>query len=164
MSLNNEKTACAKVGGFSVGEKIFAQVTFNLSVFIAAYSLWLVRPIFAVAYLVYALGSFTLLMRYTICARCPHLFQAGDCLFLPASLARKIVASDRSGPLGFAEKTLLIGAFAGTFLPPIFWLSSPLLFGGYVLMAGGCILGLLLHFCRHCHNMICPLNRRFSGR
>ncbi|BBD09281.1 hypothetical protein [Desulfovibrio ferrophilus] len=158
--MRSEHGQCAKVGGFSLKEKLFAQGTFNLAVIIGAYGMWVLSPILALGYLVYALGSFTLLMRYTICARCPHLLQAGDCLFLPASLARKIIATDRSGPLGLGEKIILYAAFVGTFLTPVILLSSPLLFWGYILFAGGCLVGLVLHFCKHCHNAVCPLNRR----
>jgi len=129
-----------------------------------AYGIWLSSPYFAAAYLAYTLGSFTLLMRYTVCARCPHLLTAGDCLFLPPSLAKKLVSTKHAGPLLPWERAIFFGAFLGAALFPVwFLLQEPALLGAFIVLMGGSFLGLLLHFCKECHTTVCPLNKRRAG-
>lgn len=135
MSRQRQGTDCGSVKGFSTGEKIFAQGTFNAAVIIGAYGMGLQSPLLALIYVVFAIGSFTLLMRYTICARCPHLLVAGDCLFLPASLAMKVISEQHTGPLTGWGKVILYCAPLGTMLIPVYWLlSSPILLGCFLFL------------------------------
>jgi hypothetical protein len=164
MSKSMKLNECGQVGGFSPGEKIITRATFNAGILIGAYGIWLSSPYFASAYLAYTLGSFTLLMRYTVCARCPHLLTAGDCLFLPPSLAKKLVSTKHAGPLLPWERAIFFGAFLGAALFPVwFLLQEPALLGAFIVLMGGSFLGLLLHFCKECHTTVCPLNKRRAG-
>jgi len=165
MSKQCQGTDCGSVKGFSAGEKIFAQGTFNGAVIIGAYGMALQSPLLALAYVVFAIGSFTLLMRYTFCARCPHLLVAGDCLFLPASLAKKVISKQHSGPLSGREKIIMYSAPLGTICIPVYWLlPSPVLLACFFIFAGACVLGLRMHFCKECQTIVCPMNaRRTSG-
>ncbi|MCJ2164209.1 MULTISPECIES: hypothetical protein [unclassified Pseudodesulfovibrio] len=150
---------CGTVCTFSFTDKLLARTTFSLGMAVGMYGIWLSSPTFALAYLVYAVGSYFLLMRYTVCARCPHLFQANDCLFAPASSVKRFVAP-RSGPLTVRERLILVCAVFGTAAIPVYWLVfSPWLLVLYALLAGGCFLGLVMRICRKCQVEVCPMNR-----
>ena len=77
------------IGKFSFLEKLYAYSTFNIGIFIAAYGLFIQNKTLAVIYLFYSYIGIFLLMRYTVCPRCPHLLEANDCLNLPASITKK---------------------------------------------------------------------------
>jgi len=164
MSKQCQDADCGPVKGFSVGEKLFAQGTFNAAIITGAYAMALQSPLLALGYVVFAIGSFTLLMRYTICTCCPHLLVAKDCLFLPASLAIKLISKQRSGSLSGWEKFILYSAPLGTILIPVYWLlSSPILLACFLLFSGACVFGLRLHFCKECKTIVCPMNSQHTS-
>lgn len=165
MSKKCHDNNCSQVKGFSVPEKVFAQGTFYAAIIIGTYAISLQSPLLALGYLVFALGSFTLLMRYTVCARCPHLLVAKDCLFLPASLASKVISRKHTGSLSGWEKLILYSAPLGTIAIPVYWLlSTPIMLVSFAVFAGACILGLRMHFCKECQTIVCPMNpQRSSG-
>ena len=153
------------VSTFSIKEKLFAQLTYNAGVIVAAYSLFLNHPSLA-SYLLYAYLGILLVVRYTICPRCPHLNLAVDCLQLPACIMKRIISPKRKGPLNLPEKILLPIVLYGTFILPLYWISSNrYVLVLFVLLFGGHLLGLQLHFCRNCENVNCiqNQNRNFIG-
>ena len=158
-----ERKACDRT--FSLGEKLLLRTTFVLSILSGAFGIWLTSPAVAVAYLAFAAVSYFLLMRYSVCARCPHLFEADDCLFLPAFLVRKFVAR-REGQLSWWERLILDSAVIGTAVIPVFWLYSiPWLLLYYVAVTVGFGYVLIRFVCaRKCEVDVCPLNKRFRSR
>ncbi len=140
---------------FSIREKIFAQFTFVAGVMAASYGLFLENTFLGVGYLLYSGIGIFLLMRYTICPRCPHLHIANDCVNLPASIVKKIV-SKRTGPLNISEKTLFIVVLYGIFILPIYWLcSTPVILTVFVILYGSHLLSLHTYFCPKCENNSC---------
>lgn len=155
----NDHGACPQVIRFSFGEKTFIRSTFYLSVLIGMYGMWPASPGLALGYGVFVLVAYGLLMRYTVCARCPHLLQAGDCLFLPAPLAKMLVVP-REGSLSAAEHVIALAAVLGTILIPVYWLvAEPWLLGVFLLLTLGYAVGLKGHVCKKCQVAICPCNR-----
>jgi hypothetical protein len=148
---------------FTLKEKVFAQFTYNSGVWFAACGLYLSNPLLGIAYLIGAYLGIFLLVRYTICPRCPHLHAADDCANLSASIMKKIVSMKRVGPLNTFEKGLFIIVLYGTFAFPIYWLSSNIPFlVAFVLLYGGHLLSLKMHFCRSCKNTSCIQSKRES--
>jgi hypothetical protein len=159
MCLTNEN----RIPKFTFKEKVFAQFTFNSGVLVAACGLYLNHASLGIGYLIGAYLGIFLLVRYTICPRCPHLHAADDCVNLPASIMKKIISTRRKGPLSFFEKILFVFVLYGAFIFPIYWLSSnPVLLTAFVILYGGHLLSLKLHFCKNCANKCCLQNR--SGR
>ena len=148
------------VGKFTLLEKLFAYSTFNLGIFIGAYGLSINNKVFAIMYLVYSYVGILLLMRYTVCPRCPHLHRDKDCINLPASLTKKIISSTRKGPLTISEKILFCFVLYGILIIPIHWIASyTYILIAFIVLYGGYLLGLNLHFCPECDNRCCIQNR-----
>lgn len=143
---------------FTKREKIFAQSTFNAGVIVASYGLFLENKLLGIGYLLYLFFSFLLMMRYTICPRCPHLNIANDCVNLSPSIVKMIV-SNRKGPFNNLEKILFILALYGVFIFPIYWIASDIIILVlFLLFFGGHLLGLHLHYCPNCQNKSCIQN------
>jgi hypothetical protein len=152
MSLKNE----IPIPKFTLKEKLFAQLTYNAGVMVGAYGLYLNNTSLGAGYLIGAYTGIFLLVRYTICPRCPHLTSADDCANLSASIMKKIVSFKRNGPLNTFEKGLFVAVLYGTFVFPIYWLSSNIVFlTAFILLYGGHLLSLRMHFCRKCANKSC---------
>ena len=141
---------------FTFKEKLFAQFTYNSGVMVAAYGLYINHTSLGIGYLVGAYLGIFLLVRYTICPRCPHLHEANDCVNLPPALMKKIISEKRRGPLNIYEKVLFITSLYGAFLLPIYWLASnAILLIIFLLLFGGHLVSLHMHFCRNCANKDC---------
>jgi hypothetical protein len=141
---------------FTFREKFFAQFTYNAGVMIAAYGLYLKNASFGIGYLIGSYVGILLLIRYTICPRCPHLHVVNDCVNLPAPIMKKIISPKRNGSLSIYEKSLFIIVLYGTFIVPIYWLSSNfVVLAAFLILYGGHLLSLRLHFCKNCENKDC---------
>jgi len=145
---------------FTTTEKIVAAIPFSTSIIIGAYGLWQISWMLTVAYLFFAYGGILLMMRYTICPRCPHLLEGNDCLNLPPAIAKKIIASNRKGTLNFHENLLHKMVKYGILLIPIYWLMPNF----YLLIpfvvtyfVGQAIF--TFYFCKHCKNTYCFQNK-----
>lgn len=148
------------LGTFTFKEKLFAQFTYNIAVMIAVYGLYLNNKSLGIGYLIGAYIGIVLLIRYTICPRCPHLHVANDCVNLPAPIMKKIVSPNRKGTLNIFEKSLFIIVLYGTFILPIYWLSSNIIILiAFIILYGGHLLSLRVHFCKNCANKSCIQNR-----
>ncbi len=155
MDPNDIETICS----FTLKEKIYAQVTFNAGVLTGAYGLFLHNVILGISYLLYSYIGIALLMRFTVCPRCPHLLVANDCVQLPPSMALAIVSSKRKGPLNIFEKILFIMVLYGILILPIYWIySNTIIFALFLILYGGQLLGLHFYFCRGCQNRSCIQN------
>jgi hypothetical protein len=145
---------------FSFQEKFFAQFTYNAGVIVAAYGLFLNHPSLGIAYLLYSYIGILLVIRYTVCARCPHLNIASDCLQLPAPIMKMIISPNRTGPLNLSEKILFLLVLYGTFVLPIYWIASNIfILVAFLILFGGHLMGLHIHFCRKCQNKSCIQSR-----
>lgn len=152
------ENGCGEVPGFSFGEKAVIRVAFKLGIFLGAWGIWPTSQSIAIGYAAYAVISYTLLMRYTVCTRCPHLLVAGDCLFMPAPLV-KLLVTDRKGPLSLAEHFILVLAIGGAAIPIYWLLNQPILLGAYAVVTGGWMAGLYLRICPRCQVEECPLKK-----
>ena len=136
---------------FSFGEKLYAQVTFNAGVMVAAYGLFLESTMLGIAYLLFTFVGIFLLVRYTICPRCPHLHKGNDCVQMHASIVKMMVSPKRTGPLTMYEKSLFIVVLYGIFIMPIYWIASnTVILILFLALFGGHLLGLHMHFCPNC--------------
>jgi len=145
---------------FTFKEKLYSQFTFNAGVLVGAYGLYLNNAILGISYLLYSYIGIMLLMRYTVCPRCPHLHEANDCVQLHPSIAKIIVSPKRKGPLNIYEKILFVMVLYGILILPIYWIASnTIILILFLLFYGGQLLGLHLHFCRDCQNKSCIQNR-----
>lgn len=145
---------------FTVKQKLYAQISFNGGVLVGTYGLYQHNTPLAVIYLLYSYIGILLLMRYTVCPRCPRLLVAGDCLQLPPFLTRRIISPNRKGPLNIYEKGLFISVLYGIFIIPVYWIASNLIvLILFLLCYGGLLLSLWFYFCRDCRNKSCVQNR-----
>ena len=159
-----QTNTCQSLCTFSLKEKLYAQLSFNGGVIIGAYGLLQHSKTLAVLYLLYSYVGIFLLMRYTVCPRCPHLKIAGDCLQLHPSLTKRIISKNRTGPLNLNEKLLFVIVLYGILIMPIYWIASnPVVLTLFLLFYGGLLLSLRLYFCRECRNTICIQNRYVPG-
>jgi hypothetical protein len=145
---------------FTLKEKIFAQFSFHAGVLTGAYGIFLSNKILGIAYLLYSYIGIVLLMRYTVCPRCPHLHVANDCLQLHPSITKIIVSPNRKGALNIIEKILFFMVLYGILLLPIYWIASnTIILVLFLLFYGGLLLTMHLHFCPNCQNESCVQNR-----
>ncbi len=145
---------------FTFGEKVYAQFTFNAGVIVGVYGLFLNNTSLGIAYLLYSYIGILLLIRYTVCPRCPHLHMANDCVQMPASIMKRIISSQRTGELNRYEKILFVMVLYGILVLPIYWLvAKPVLLVLFLGFFGSHLLGLHLHFCPNCQNKSCIQNR-----
>jgi hypothetical protein len=156
MNTKNLNSICT----FSFGEKLYAQFTFNAGVIVASYGLFLESTILGIAYLLYSYIGILLVIRYTICPRCPHLCISNDCVQMHSSIMKMIVSPRRHGPLNVYEKILFFMVLYGIFILPINWIASnTVILLLFLLLYGGHLLGLQIHFCSNCQHKSCIQNR-----
>ena len=149
------------ISQFSLKEKFYAQISFHGGVLTGAYGLSLVSTSLGITYLLYAYIGILLLMRYTVCPRCPHLRVANDCLQLHPSITKIIISPNRKGALNIFEKIFFCMVYYGILLLPIYWIASnTIILVLFLLLYGGLLLTMHLHFCPNCENRICIQNRK----
>jgi hypothetical protein len=145
---------------FSAKEKIVAAIPFNISILIGAYGLYRTSWVLTAIYLTFCYLGVIIMMRYTICPRCPHLLEGNDCLNMPAPLVKKLIAKNRTGPLNTIEKTLQRTVKYGILIIPVYWLIPYLYllipFVAFYLIGQATF---SFYFCRHCKNEVCIQNR-----
>lgn len=155
----DKKGSCGSGRTFSRGDKLLVSGTFYGSIAVGAWGIWPTSPGAALGYLAYALIGYVLLMRYTVCARCPHLFEENDCLFVPVPLAKTFV-KPRQGPLQRWEYLLALCVAGGTIIIPLYWLiHTPLTLIAYLILTATCIASLKRRICTKCRVEVCPMNR-----
>lgn len=159
MNADSKDRDCSNVCTFGFGEKLFIRSAFYLAFLVGAYGIWLSSAALALSYAAFVGIAYLLLMRYTVCARCPHVFVAGDCLFVPASLVKMFV-SPRQGRLTMWEGVIAVVAVAGTAAIPIYWLAAQTaLLGLFIALTFAYLVGLVGRICKKCQVEVCPLNR-----
>ena len=160
------KTACRLADGFSLGEKIYAQVSFLAMGLTGIVGIALVDWRWVPPYLViYAYGIPGIVMRHLNCPRCPHLHVYDDCLQAPKRLTRWLVKGRKTTPFSHFERVLFYSIFILILVFPIYWLlSTPVLLGAFLASAALWYGGQFLHFCRRCRLKECPFNRAVELR
>lgn len=156
-----DHNSCKLANGFSIGEKIFAQLTFNLFWIIGFIAIWQDNIYGALAYAAIVLfGIFGVVMRHLVCPRCPHLYKFGDCLQAPPALSKWLVKRPTSAPMNKGQQALFLVVFLAITFFPQYWLwGKPFYFALFWIFCGAWYAGQLWHFCKHCRVSSCPLNR-----
>ena len=149
------------ISKFTFWEKFSVQFSAFAGISAATYGLCLSNINIGIAYLLYVLISYFLLMRYTVCPRCPYLLVADDCLQLPTRLTKIIISTKRNGSLNRYEKIIFNNAWYGSLLIPIYGLlSKPIILIAFLIFyGGGVIIITKLHFCPKCEHKFCMKNR-----
>lgn len=156
-----DHNSCKLANGFSIGEKIFAQLTFNLFWITGFIAIWQDNIYGALAYAAIVLfGIFGVVMRHLVCPRCPHLYKFGDCLQAPPALSKWLVKRPTTAPMSQGQKALFVLVFLAITFFPQYWLwGKPFYFALFWVFCGAWYAGQLWRFCKHCRVSSCPLNR-----
>lgn len=157
----NNSTTCMLSKGFSVWEKLYAQLTFFTMGIIGTIGIvrvdwrWML-PYSAICWY----GILGIIVRHINCPRCPHLHTYGDCLQLHPKLTKWLVKHRKTTPFSPLEKWLFYLIFLLIPTYPIYWLrSQPVLLIVFGLAASMWYLGQWLNFCKRCRVKECPFNR-----
>jgi hypothetical protein len=152
---------CTLAEGFSVWEKVWAQLSFWVMGIAGTIGIVLTDWPWVLPYIViYWYGVPGIVMRHLNCPRCPHLHVYGDCLQAPASLTRWLIKKRKAAPFSNFEKSLFLAIFILIPTYPLFWLVSHLgLLVAFLIAAGAWYSGQFLHFCKRCRVYSCPFNR-----
>lgn len=160
-NLAQSQMYCTLAGGFSLGEKLYAQVSFIAMGVIGTVGIsleswpWVLPYVFIFWY-----GIPGIVMRHLVCSRCPHLYQYSDCLQLHPKLTRWLVKKPKSTPFSTPEKYLFLFIFILIPTYPLYWLSSkPILLIAFIITAAMWYAGQFLYFCKTCRVQDCPFNR-----
>jgi hypothetical protein len=156
-----DKTNCSLAEGFSIREKIYAQLSFFAMGILGTIGIILEDWIWVIPYvLINWYGIPGIVMRHLICPRCPHLYEYGDCLQAPPKLTRWFIKKQKTTPISFLENLLFYMIFLLIPIYPIYWLiSNKILLIPFLLMAGMWYSGQLMYFCKRCRVYDCPFNR-----
>lgn len=144
-------SSCHLAEGFTLPEKIFAQITFNGFWITALVAIWQQSvPGTLVYFALVAYGIVGLVQRRLACPRCPHLYQYGDCLQVPPQLTKLIVKTPTTGPMNQLQRFAFVMVFVVVTLFPQYWLvSKPAYFVVFWVFCGAWYAGQLLYFCKH---------------
>jgi len=152
---------CHLAGGFSKGERLFAQITFNAFFIVGLAAIWQDSAYWALAYVaLVAYGIFGLIMRHLVCPRCPHLYRYGACLQAPPAFAKWLVKMPTAAPMNRGEKALFWVVMLAIPLFPQYWLwRKPYLFAVFWVFCAAWYAAQVFYFCKHCRVSSCPFNR-----
>ena len=157
----NQETECTLAEGFSVWEKVWAQLSFWVMGVAGTIGIVLADWPWVFPYIVICwYGIPGIIMRHLNCPRCPHLHVHGDCLQAPASLTKWLIKKRKATPFSNSERFLFLAIFVLLPTYPLFWLVSHTgLLVVFVIAATAWYLGQYLHFCKRCRVYGCPFNR-----
>ena len=159
----SDKHQCTLAEGFSIWEKLWAQLSFLGLGIIGTIAIiqydwkWVLPYVF-----VYWYGIPGIIMRHTNCTRCPHLHEFGDCLQAPVWFTRWTLknVSRKFTPFTSLERVLFYFIFITIPVYPIYFLASNtfllIAFLVFVAMWYG---AQFFHFCKACRIKECPFNR-----
>ncbi len=155
------QNSCDLAQGFTIGEKLFAQITFNGFWITAFAAIWQSSVPWSLIYLgLVVYGVIGLVQRQLACPRCPHLYEYGDCLQAPPKLTKLIVKKPTTQPMNKAQRFLFVVVFVVITLFPQYWLVSlPGYFTAFWVFSGAWYLGQFLYFCKRCRVSSCPFCR-----
>ncbi|MHA2273892.1 MAG: hypothetical protein ACXACI_18735 [Candidatus Hodarchaeales archaeon] len=156
---SSDSSPCKK--GFTLREKVFAQLTFQGMGWAGAVAIALKDLLFGVLYLLFAyITVIFIVMRYITCPRCDQLRQHSDCLQLPVFFTKRVIAGYKDEPFTLKETIIFLSIFGGMIIVPQYWLiQAPILF---VIFWVFCLLwyaGQFFYFCKTCNVESCPFYR-----
>ena len=157
----NDHINCSLAEGFSLWEKIYAQVSFIAMGVLGTIGILLEDWIWVIPYIfIYWYAIPGIVMRHLNCPRCPHLYEYGDCLQAPVILTKWLIKKQKTTPHGLSEKLLFYMIFILIPVYPVYWLlSNKILLTAFLITAGMWYSGQFLYFCRKCRVRSCPFNR-----
>lgn len=158
---DSDSDNCSLADGFSLQEKIYAQVSFFTMSIVGTVGIVLEDWRWVIPYIVINwYGVPGIIMRHVTCPRCPHLYEYGDCLQFPPGGTRWIVKKQKATPLSALEKVLFYTLFILIPAYPLYWLSSnKILLLVFLIAVGTWYSGQFLYFCKRCRVHDCPFNR-----
>jgi hypothetical protein len=155
-----DKKKCSLAKGFSIYEKMYAQVSFFAFCIIGFYGIYIQDWRWSVVYLIICTSVPLIVQRYLVCPRCPHLYEYGDCLQLHPKLTRLLIKKQIASPMNRLEKSVWILIFILLPVFPIYWLVlNKALLIAFLLACGIWYGGQFFYFCKRCRVYSCPLNR-----
>ncbi|MBU1237218.1 MAG: hypothetical protein KJ634_01890 [Gammaproteobacteria bacterium] len=157
----NDSTPCQLANGFSLREKLYAQITFFTMAIVGIIGIARADWPWLLPYLVvFGYGVPGIVMRHLTCPRCPHLFEHGDCLQFPPRWTLWLVTRRKATPFSAGERWLFHLIFVLLPIYPLYWLrAQPLLLAVFVAAAAMWYLGQWLYYCKRCRVKACPYNR-----
>ena len=155
-----DKPKCSLAKGFSIYEKLYAQISFFMFTIIGFYGIYIEAPCWSLGYLVIFASVPFVVQRYLVCPRCPHLYEYGDCLQLHPRITHLFIKRPIATPMNRFEKFVWISIFILLPLFPIYWLTAhKLLLIAFLISCGIWYGGQFFYFCKRCRVYSCPLNR-----
>jgi hypothetical protein len=156
-----ESVNCKLAEGFSIWEKLHAQVSFFAMGILGTIGIFYTDWVWVIPYvLIYWYGIPGIVQRHITCPRCDHLYKYGDCLQLPPALSKWFVKKRKTNPLSRSEKILFLSIFILIPTYPIYWLlPQKILLSAFILSAAMWYLAQLFYFCKRCRVRNCPFNR-----
>ena len=143
---------------FSIMERLFMQISFYIFIIFGIIGIAIENWIVGLIYIVFVIFSFQILLLRMFCCYCPYPYQYSTCLFIPLSVFKNI--EQKKQDMALINRLAPLIAFGGMYIIPQYWIIKSLFFfiGFWIfgLIVG---LGLIIHFCRSCRHVQCPLNR-----
>lgn len=157
----NRPTGCKLAEGFSVWQKIYAQVSFFTMMTVGTVGIVRIDWHWIFPYIVVSwYGIPGIVMRHLSCPRCPHLHLYGDCLQFPTKWTKWLVKERKTTPFSTGERWTFYLIFLLIPIYPIYWLrSQPTLLTIFGVATILWYLGQWLYFCKQCRVNACPFNR-----
>lgn len=143
---------------FSITDKVYMRTAIFGYLVVAMIAVYAENAVYGIIYTALALIHL-LVMLYTLCSHCPHVYVYHDCVFAPAGIIRNIFQYRRQ-PMDRRDKSALMVMIGISILFPQFFLvKRPLLFGLFWLFVILMGLRFYAHLCKVCRNVSCPCNR-----
>ncbi|MBT8350720.1 MAG: hypothetical protein KJO26_05750 [Deltaproteobacteria bacterium] len=162
-SIMSNKQQCALAEGFSIWEKLWAQLSFFGIGIIGTIAITQYNWKWVIPYvIIYWYGIPGIIMRHLNCPRCPHLHEFGDCLQVPVFFTKWIIKNvDRKfTPFTPIETFLFYLIFITIPIYPIYFLASNIvLLIAFLVCVAMWYGGQLFYFCKACRVKECPFNR-----
>ena len=151
---------CSLAEGFSLGEKIYAQVTFIGMGLFGTIGIILTDWVWVIPYVfVYWYGIPGIVQRHINCPRCPHLYIYGDCLQFHPVLTKWSIKKRKTNPFSTSEKLIFYTIFILIPTYPTYWLfSNKIILSAFLICAVLWYSGQFIYFCKRCRLRECPFN------
>lgn len=158
--MNNE-TSCKLANGFSLGEKLYAQISFFGIGIIGTIGIIQADWVWVLPYIVfYWYGIPGVVMRHLVCPRCPHIRVYGDCLQLHPKLTKLFMIGTKDTPFSPGERFLFYLIFFLIPVYPLYWLlPQTMLLVPFIIFSLAWYIGQWFYFCKKCRVKVCPFNR-----
>jgi len=160
MSNNHQ---CTLAEGFSIGEKLWAQLSFFGMGIIGTIAIFQYNWLWVFPYvIVYWYGIPGIIMRHLNCPRCPHLHEFGDCLQVPVFFTKWTMkgVGRKFTPFSSIERFLFYFIFISIPAYPIYFLlPNKLLLMAFLACVAMWYGAQFFYFCKACRVRECPFNR-----